>query len=666
MDPITASLLREAGGDATWRVPPNVQAQRDAEATAIQSREQMPNGGGAVPTSAVFAQKMDPITESLLKEASGEYSPNVPVPQRSQPQPARSVMGTPETWAAAKQANKDAITNPGIGEAALTMATGALAAPIGAVAGIWRNLTGGKFGTDEGVRMANARMKDVIESLIYAPKSESAQKIVAGVANLIDESKIAGLGPTEGVSLAGASVVGKTPRGTPPNLSKQIAGKPAAEASIGAAGASVGQQAKAIVANASPELKAAVGKAGDAINLDVLRRHVMSEQLPVPVPLTKGQATQDLVAISNEMNKRGKIQEYAKLYNEQNTKLIENTNAIREQVAPDVFVRSKPETGQLVIDAYKAMDNALQNDISAKYKALTDANGGQFPIDAKAFATSAEAALKKDMKSAFLPKEFKGILQRLKSGNEPFTFGDFENMRTMLATAERSTNDGNISRALSVVRSKLEDLPMPAGMEGLKKLADEARAAARSRFQAIDADPAYKAVVNGKASADRFIDRFVVGADTANVKRMVEFLKDQPTAKQAIGAGIVDRLKESAGIVQDGGNFSQNGYNNALENLRPKLGIVFDPQNKQQIENLGEVARLTQQQPRGSWVNNSNTFTSAIAEGTANAAENAANVAAKGIPVGTWSRKLARKVAERREIKESLEPGAGIRISNMR
>jgi len=61
-------------------------------------------------------------------------------------------------------------------------------------------------------------------------------------------------------------------------------------------------------------------------------------------------------------------------------------------------------------------------------------------------------------------------------------------------------------------------------------------------------------------------------------------------------------------------------------------------------------------------VNNSNTFVAGAAEYGASAAEGAANVAAGGVPVGTWVRKAGQKFKTGKELDNILSPGAGIAV----
>lgn len=542
-----------------------------------------------------------------------------------------------------------------------TLATGAVAAPIAAAAGLVKAVTGGHYGTQEGTREAQERAAEVMHSLTYQPRTQTGQEVVGTISKALEASKLGGLGPPEMVALSSVMAGPKIPK--PEAVPSRPAGAPQM-ASAGASAASNAQQVEALVSRASPELQAVVKKIGPAkVNPEVLERHIEAESLPVPMQLTRGQATQDTGLLSTEQNLRGKHEQIRNRFTDQNTKLIENTNAIRENAAPDVYATTNPEIGQMVIDSYAAKDAAANTKISSAYKALTDANGGAFPLDGVAFVDAADRALHKELLFDHVSASYRKTLDRLRDGQR-MTFENFESLRTNLARTMRSSADGNEKAAAGVIRQALEDLPMPAGAEHLKPLADAARSLAKERFAAIKKDPAYKSVVDGTASADKFIEKYLIKADLKNVETMKGNL--DATAQQALAAGTMNHLKRNAGIIENAGNFSQAGYNKALEAIRSKLGVIFQPTERQQVEALGRVARYTQAQPRGSFVNNSNTLTAAMADRAKGAAEVAVNMAVPGAEIGTRGRRVASRFAERRELNKTLQSGAGIRLKDIK
>lgn len=426
---------------------------------------------------------------------------------------------------------------------------------------------------------------------------------------------------------------------------------------------------------ATPELQQALSTIPvDKVNIPTLQRHIEADTLPIPVRLTEGQATGDIVKLSNEQNRRGKDPMLAQRFNEQNNQLVENLGAIRDKAAPDVYGTKKIENSQGIIDAYKELDSAKTADISKAYKALEDANGGQFPVDGVKLASNAEAMLGKKLKTEFLPSSIKSQLERFKSG-EPMTFEQFEAMRTNLAAeirkAERS-GDGNTAQAASIVRQALEDLPMQGTAAAtLKPLADTARSLAKQRFDMLKKDPAYKAAVDDAVPADKFIDKFVVNGVNKNINTMVEHLGRDSPAHQHMAAGTINWLKDKAGIVDDTGNFSQAGYNKALKNLDDvkNLNMIFNPEAASQLKTLGNVARYTQAQPRGAFVNNSNTLVGSLAEkarqGVAFGAERGLNIAVPGLQLGTTVMEMRARRAAEAETKKALELGAGTKLKDV-
>ena len=442
-------------------------------------------------------------------------------------------------------------------------------------------------------------------------------------------------------------------------------------AGVGAAATDKATFLNQALQTATPELRAELQKLKpEEVNLSVLERQVLADSLPVPMRLTEGQATQDVKILSNEINSRAKNPELAYRYNEQNGQLIENINAIKENAAPNVYGTNHVENGQALIDAYKSIDEARKADIDAKYLALKEAAGGDFPVDGAAFANNAFKSLKKELKSDFVPPAIERQLKRFQEG-EPMTYEQFEAMRTNLAAEQRKAaraGDGNAEAAAGIVRTALEDLPLTGAAKDLKPLADEARNAARSRFDILKQDKAYNAAVNDAVAADDFIQKFVVNGKKADIDTMVNHLGTDSVARETMAAGIVNWLKNKSGIVNDQGNFSQAGYNKALQSIDPKILAIVGPEVNSQLQTLGRTARNIQERPVGSHVNESNTFVAGMAERAKSGAEKGLNLLGLGqygIPVGTMARSVVHNVKEAGKVKQALKPGAGVKLKDI-
>lgn len=575
----------------------------------------------------------------------------------------------------------------GAGEAGLTALSGGVAAPVSALGGIVGTMASGQYGTPQGIQAGQQMAQRIQQGGTYQPRTQQGQQYVQDLQKVFEASKlppvgvpeVAGFAPLAGPAAQQAQqMTGQAVRQLPSAIGKQLGvgeleiqrqfqAKGGLQ-SAGAAATTDQAAINAILAKASPELQNEIRSTPiNQINMPAVERHVEADTLPVPVRLTKGQATQDVNLLSDEMNMRGKNPELANRFNEQNGKLIENMNAIRDKAAPDVYGTNHIENAETVINSYKTLDDARTADISAKYKALRDAAGGDFPIDGKQFATNAEKMLGKDLKTDFLPPAIAKQLDRYKNG-ETMTFEQFEAMRTNLASemrkAERS-GDGNAKAAASIVRTALEDLPLSGEAEALKPLANEARSAAKARFDLLKKDPAYEAAVND-AAPGKFINKYIIGGNKRDLQALVDQLGKGSEGHQAVSAAVVNWLKNKAGVIDNNGNFSQAGYNRALQQLDPKLVELVDGETAQQLRALGNVARYTQAQPRGSYVNQSNTFVAGAKELAKGGLEKTVNLAGFGVvPIGTITREALAKRAADKQVQQSLKPGAGTKLSDL-
>lgn len=522
----------------------------------------------------------------------------------------------------------------------------------------------------EEVGLAGQALKQGAQKVTPEPVQRVVGNVVEAVApgttNMPGRTPVRTLGGPQMAPYAQPPAAAPAPGQVPPVA-------PARRGSVGAAAtpdAAIIQQA---LTGATPEFQQLYSKMPlDRANTPVVLRHLEGDSLPVPVRLTEGQATGDLVKISNEQNLRGKNPEFAYRFQQQNQALVDNVPAIRERAAPDVYAPKTIDSSQAIIDAYKTLDSERSGAISAAYKALEDANGGAFPVDGAAIARNADAMLGKKLKTEFLSPSIRAQLERFKAG-EQMTFEQFEAMRTNLAAeirkAER-TGDGNAAQAASIVRDAMEQLPIQGEAAALKPLADKARALAKQRFDALKKDPAYKAAIDDAVPADKFFDKYVIGGHNKNVNTMIDTLGRDSPAHQHIKAGTINWLSDRAGIVDGKGNFSQANYNKALKRLDDvnNFGAIFDPETGLQLKTLGNVANYTQFQPRGAFVNNSNTLVGYLANKAAGGAETVGNVIGLktiGYPLGSEGRRVIQGARERAQVKRALEPGAGSTLEDI-
>jgi hypothetical protein len=537
----------------------------------------------------------------------------------------------------------------GAGETALTAGTGALATIPTAGAYLY-GLTGAG-GTDS-LSAARATRK----ALTYSPRTEAGQagietlgQIKPGeiVPRLLDvsgnpnaaetvreiEERAGDVAPlaAEGLSgFAGTRALGNRvvssmrdaegetapniPTGSPQSISAAAASSPA-------------------LAVTSPELQSAVANAKN-VNTDALQRHINAETLPqpegvTPLRLRAGQATRDDQQLSDELNMRadetaGPILRDS--INDQNSKLGSSMGEIRRRANPDIVQRTTPENAQAAIDAIKTQDNAAILDTRAKYKALADANGGTVPLD----ASSAMQGIQNDLNKGFLNRTARenpvvgDVLNRLEN-NSSMSFEEFENARSNLAEVQRQ--GGPAAKAAAIVRNRLESMPLSPQASQLKGLADTARAAAKARFDTIEQNPAYEAVVNDNVPktpdglhrvgtpsplADTFMDRYLLGnganASRAYVGRLQGVMQGSSDFAPAVEASALNKLRDSAGLSPyDEGNFQHAGYRKTRNAMEGKADVLMSPQSADWTNQLKDASDDVGYAGKASSINRSNT-----------------------------------------------------------
>jgi hypothetical protein len=413
-----------------------------------------------------------------------------------------------------------------------------------------------------------------------------------------------------------------------PSTAQEVVNAAAAKQSGGAAAAGLD------VSQLTPETQAEISKAGQSgqINTTALVRHADAETLPMPegstpLRLRKGQATGDAQQISDEKNLRADPDTQGILSDsitEQDQKLVGSMGEIRRQATPDIVQKTNPEHGQAAIDAIKNQDNVTVQDIRAKYKALADANGGAIPIDTGAAISDIDAQLGKKFltKTAANNGVVSSVMDSLRSG-KPIDFETFENARTGLAAVQRAGGSDGV--AAGIVHDALEKMPLSAEAAPLKGLADQARAAAKARFDTIRLNPAYKAAIEDNVPkdnglhvigapsplADSFMDRYALGngpnASKAYIQRLKSTIAD-PTLSQSIEAATLNKLRDSAGIDSFGnGSFRNASYRNARNALEPKADVLLSPESKEATDQLKRVSGYVNDEGKASTVNRSNT-----------------------------------------------------------
>ena len=622
----------------------------------------------AEPAKSDFSNFLEDVSEPTKQP---EVAP-APIVQKAQPKKQQQEKSLLQRAFEERQKARDVLT--GVGEAGLAAASGMVMPLVAGAKGIVQSIPqaiesgqapapiaekiASKFLQEHpGYQPSTSQGKAYIESLQKAFEASKLPPVLPEVLGQVPSAK-----PVTGEineAFQAAKQLKKEPVTLPvaQNLAKQNAG--AAQT----VNKSVLDQA---IAGATPELAAELKTVNASdLNSNALARHLEADSLPIPVRLTKGQALQDPNIISMERNERGIKEQYVEHFNQQNKDLMANAQAIKERTAPNVF------TTDYVDDAGNAIgfvNDIKKNNVDATrtaYKDLEALGGGKFPIDAQSFGKNALSALSKGEESEFLPEVFKRRIDEYASGKKEMNFDNFENLRTQIAKASRATDDGNVRHALSVVRQELEDIPMPGATAELKTAADNARSLAKYDFELEKTNDLYNKVVNGKADTKDFIQNFVVRSKNSDFQNSLELLKDNPQAIEHLRSGTLDYLTREA--TDASGNFSTAKFNKAINKMDVdgKLDALFGG-DSQMLRNLVKTGQYVESRPRGAFVNESNTFVAGAKALAASGLEKALNATTANIvPIGTMGREALQSRAIRQQTKESLKPGAGVKLSEI-
>jgi hypothetical protein len=412
--------------------------------------------------------------------------------------------------------------------------------------------------------------------------------------------------------------------------------------------------------NSSPQLQRMVSTLpADQLNPTALDRHIQADSLGIQ--LTEGQGTGDAVKISRERNMRGANPELVQRFNEQNERLKELLPELREQLTPTATIPDTTAAGEGLIAAYQALDDSRVQGIRAAYRRLIDMNNGVFPIDQQTMLQNARARLSQNLKSEFLPDAIDRQIRMFEEG-QPMNFEQFEALRTNLSNVMRGT-DGNASAAARIVRESMEELPLrqtasQAGQQyalEIKNAADEARLLARQRFSDLDTDKAYASVVNGNARMNTFIRKFVVNAAPEDLQQLALKFGDN-LGSEVIRAGVLNHLQD---VSISSGTFRQSAFNKALKQMEANrtLSLLFGEEGADRLRTIGNVAQFTQEQPVGSFVNNSNSTTAAIATYGVNGIAKAIDGITR-IPIAST---IVDKAVSNYQTGKALEPFAGLK-----
>lgn len=293
----------------------------------------------------------------------------------------------------------------------------------------------------------------------------------------------------------------------------------------------------------------------------------------------------------------------------------------------------------------KQGDEARQADIGAKYNAAREMGGNDAQLNHIRFIDQTSRELEEQGLGSFLKGDIRGVFKGMfENPDFKLTHGKSEEIVKILNARLKTTTDGNERAALAIVRKNLDNevgqsidelggaLPngdINGGLAGARGAWQEARGAARDRFQDLDSNPALKAAIDDVAP-DKSFDKLVLKANERDLVKLVDNLKNSPDGKQNLadlqGATIEHFIAKATGA--DNGAFSTAQLNKAINSFgNNRMRALFTPEQIARINDVQKVGDILMQRPQGAHINDSNTASTLI-----NRLIGIANVAGK-IPV---------------------------------
>lgn len=543
-------------------------------------------------------------------------------------------------------------------EVAATVGTGALSSLQGVATGIVDAITSGKIGSDEGVKLIEQSMQDYARVGTYQPKSQSAQDAVQFAGETLGALPpvVGGFSPSQ---LAAAGQSAKMTAQVAPTLARESA-----------------QVAKQAMQSAMPQASSV--RSMGAAEVDgglAAQRIARAEALPVPVKLTKGQATQDFAQQQFERETAKQADAGAPIrerMNEQNQALVQNFDAFLDDVGTELPETAyKLQTGQKVDEALRKRAAADKVKIRVAYKEAEKAGETQAPVSLQSVAqylneNRAEAGLAPIMQAVSKQLEVQGVGKgSLMDGTiqiGEMTLNDAERLRKSINKFSKGADANNL-RVAAELKNIIDEATEGAGGEKYQA-ARKLRSQYAGNYERIGI---VKNILGSKRGSDdrqialeNIVDKVVTNGsvnDLSEVRRLLQTQgADGMSAWREMQAATIRHIRDEAtkGVGRDpNGNpmISPAQLNRTIASLdkNGKLQKIFGKKGAEQLKDLNDIARdVFVAQPNA--VNNSNTSSALLA------AMDMMMTAGAGVPTPILSGfKIMKDSAKRRKVDKQVQ-----------
>lgn len=531
----------------------------------------------------------------------------------------------------------------GAGEAGLTTVTGATGGTVGMIYGtgkqIAQNILDGTFGTPQAADLVEQSAMQHAQDLTYMPRTEVGREYAQNVGDVMQQT-LPAIPLTAEMGMLGQAVKNASP-------AIQAATRSAAAPVIAGAGRAA-EVAKSAAMDTVQAVKNAPGRAAEMVGLkdpavqptpgtmasggaagtDVATmRQMAAQELPVPVDLTKGQATRDFGQLRFE-------QEAAK--NAELGAPIRERAAQQQQAVRQSFDSWIDETGAQAPDnraAGIAVDKALnakaardKAEIRVAYKEAEKAGEMSAPVNTQSVVDALNASQSAESTAPVLTAAKKELI-RLGGATEDangnlvakdLALGDAEQLRKFVnkVTGNDPTNikfAGDLKRAIDASTEGAGG-KLYQKARGLRaKYADQYE----NRSVISDLLSNKRGMADRKVALEDVFDRVVLRGSLDDMRFARKVLQTggeegQQAWKEMQGSAVrYIRDEATKGVTRDSyGNevISASNLDKAIKRLdnEGKLDYLFDKKGAEQLRSVNDLAKVMFTTPPGA-VNTSNT-----------------------------------------------------------
>lgn len=615
------------------------------------------------PDSIELKAKVEAIRRGEVKGRTPSLADQIPVGMDANGQPLTNDQMLARMPPAPPPAPEPSIGQKlvGTGEAALTTLTGATGGTLGMIGGTLKGLAeqilSGQFGTREAANMVADSAAGGAQMLTYAPRTQSGQDQVEVIGRLSqDLVPVAGVAPALMMprAAAGAANVRAAPAGVVARTSatetaRAVAGNTGAAAVEGVIKAAdrVADMARTgattlprralealrrtdDAAQATPGTMGSAGAAGADM---ALQRNTTAASLPVPIRLTKGQASRDPAQLKFEREAAAMPAEGAPLrarIQEQNDALLRNFDAMLDMSGAEApTLRAVGAAVDQALVKQAARDKAQYR---VAYKAAEQAGEMEAPVSLANLVQHLNDAAPE---AATAPVLTTARAKALQLGVATEQNGQLVPAPVPLKTAElfrqsvnRATNfePTNIRQA-TIMKGLVDDATSGVGGD----LYRQARGM-RQRYAQNYEDRAVvaKLLASRKGTSDRavaledvFSNSILRGSldDVRNMRRVLQRGgNDGAQAWRELQGATVNHIREQASrsVSKDGaGNsvISPAGLDKAVRELDVdgRLDFVLGKQGAQRMRDINDLAQYVKTVPPEAAINTSNTASTLMA-----------------------------------------------------